>query len=382
MPEEQTTDELCYWIGLTGIEGLGTGGALRLIEKFSSPEAAYMASLTELEATGLSPSVCQAVFAQKGLEEAQKEIAATAGLGCELMTLASPDYPPLLKQIPDPPIVLYVRGNRKALSSHSVAVVGSRHPTAYGLQVARRLAHDLAERKLVVVSGMARGVDSSAHRGALEAGGATVAVQGCGMDRIYPSENKSLAEQISASGAVISEFRLGTGPMPENFPIRNRIISGLSLGVIVVEASEYSGSLITARLASDQNREVFAVPGNITTAQSFGPNQLIKQGAKLVDDWTDVVQEFPLNVREQLLPPEPASEGQQGSATAGALFAESLTPEQKAVLEVLRADEPKFVDEIFTSATVPQARVLQALLELEMSGLIRQLPGKNFIRKL
>jgi DNA processing protein len=225
-------------------------------------------------------------------------------------------------------------------------------------------------------------VDSAAHRGALEAKGKTVAVMGSGIDVMYPRENKKLADEIAKSRAVISEFPLGTGPTPENFPIRNRIISGLSLGVVVVEAAEYSGSLITARLALEQNREVFAVPGNITSAQSFGPNHLIKQGAKLVDQWMDVIEEFPSEVRMQLLPPTEASEGEPMGAQAATLFEASLTPDQKAVFETLRADQTSFVDEIVVAAKIPHPRVLAALLELEMNGLIRQLPGKNFIRKL
>ena len=235
---------------------------------------------------------------------------------------------------------------------------------------------------MVIASGLARGIDSCAHRGALEAkGGKTVAVQGRGMDEIYPRENRKLAEKIIENGAVISEFPLGTGPMPENFPIRNRIISGLALGVVIVEAAEYSGSLITARLALDQNREVFALPGNITSAQSFGPNHLIKQGAKLVDQWVDVVEELPAEVRGQLIPPETASDASQ-AGEAPSLFEQSMTEDQKAVFDFLRVDEPAFVDSIFGSVGIPPARVLQSLLELEMNGLIRQLPGKNFIRKL
>jgi DNA processing protein len=371
-----------FWLAFTRIEGLGNRGCHKLIEHFGSPQAAYMASLTELESCGISARVAQAIFSQAALKDAEREVEQAAKADCELIAFDSDDYPPLLKQIPDAPLLLYVRGNVKVLSQYAVAVVGSRRPSAYGSSVAHRLAHDLAQRQLAVTSGLARGVDSAAHRGALEAKGNTVAVLGSGIDVIYPRENKSLADEIVKSGALISEFPLGTGPTPENFPIRNRIISGLSLGVVVVEAAEYSGSLITARLALEQNREVYAVPGNITSAQSFGPNHLIKQGAKLVDQWMDVIEEFPPEVRMQLLPPGEASEGEPIGAQTASLFEASLTPEQKAVFDVLRADQALFVDDIATAANVPSPKVLGALLHLEMNGLIRQLPGKNFIRKL
>jgi len=375
-------NDIQFWLAITRIEGLGVRGAHRLIEHFGSPLASYTASLTELESCGVPAHVAQAIFAQTGLKEAEKELEAAAQAQCQLLSLASDDYPPLLKQIADAPLVLYVRGDAKVLSEHAVAIVGTRHPTAYGTQVAHRLARDLAERQLVIVSGLARGIDSAAHHGALEAKGKSVAVFGSGVDVIYPSENKRLAEKVIETGAVVSEFPLGTAPTPENFPIRNRIISGLSLGVVVVEAAEYSGALITARLAVDQNREVFAVPGNITCAQSFGPNHLIKQGAKLVDQWVDVIEEFPAQIRMQLLPPVEASETALATPETASLFEQSLAPDQKAVFEVLRADEALFVDAIFGAVALPPARILQALLELEMNGLIRQLPGKNFIRKL
>ena len=375
-------EDVLYWLAVVRVEGLGVRGAHKLVEHFGSPQAAYMASLTELEGCGLPARVAQAVFAQAGLKDAEKEIEAATKADCQLVTLASANYPPLLKQIPDPPLVLYVRGDVEALSLHAVAIVGTRRPTAYGSSVAHRLAGDLAQRGLVIVSGLARGIDSAGHRGALEAKGKTVAVQGRGMDGIYPAENKHLAEKIQEAGAIISEFPLGTGPLPENFPIRNRIISGLALGVVVVEAAEYSGSLITSRLASEQNREVFAVPGNITSAQSFAPNHLIKQGAKLVDQWMDVIEEFPAEIRMQLLPPADASEDAMAGSGKESLFETSLTPDQKAIFAVLRCDEALFVDSIIGLAELPQPRVLGVLLELEMSGLIRQLPGKNFIRKL
>ncbi len=382
LERREMSETLPFWVALTRIEGLGVRGCHKLIEHFGSPQGAYGASLTELESSGIPVRAAQAIFAQSALQDAEKELEKAEKAGCRLVSLESEEYPPLLKQIPDAPLVLYVRGDAKVLSQFAVAMVGTRKPSAYGSSVAHRLAHDLAERQLLVVSGLARGIDSASHRGALEAKGKTVAVLGSGIDVIYPRENKRLADEIAKSGAVMTEFPMGTGPTPENFPIRNRIISGLSLGVIVVEAAEYSGSLITARLAVDQNREVFAVPGNITSPQSFGPNHLLKQGAKLVDQWMDVIEEFPAEVRMQLLPPAEASDGGPLSAQSATLFSASLTPEQQAVFEVLRADQAIFVDEIVSAAKTPHPRVLAALLELEMNGLIRQLPGKNFIRKL
>jgi len=382
-----TDDSTPYWLGLAHVEGLGVRGAHRLIERFGSPQAVYSASLTELEACGLRAPVAQAIFAQAGLKDAEKQLATAAKAGFQLLPLTSDSYPPLLKQIADPPLALYVRGDVKALAEYAVAMVGTRRPTAYGSSVAHRLAADLAQRRLTIVSGLARGIDSASHRGALEGKGRgrTVAVLGSGLDVLYPRENKTLADRIAESGAVISEFPLGTSPAPENFPIRNRIISGMALGVVIVEAAEYSGSLITARLALEQNREVFAVPGNITSAQSFGPNHLIKQGAKLVDQWIDVIEEFPASIRERLLPPvgTPAGALDQAAPAGGpSLFEQSLTPEQKLVFGALRPDEALFVDSIREAVSLPQPRVLTALLELEMNGLIRQLPGKNFIRKL
>ena len=372
-------DPTLFWLALTRVDGLGVRTAHKLIKRFGSPQGVYMASLTELEGAGLAAPVAQALFAQAGLKEAEKEMKAAVASACRLLIFTEEEYPALLRQIADPPLVLYVRGDARVLTQLSVAIVGTRRPTAYGTSVTLRLAADLAQRGLVITSGMARGIDSASHRGALEAKGKTVAVLGSGLDVIYPRENQKLADRIASSGAVISEFPLGTSPAPENFPIRNRIISGLALGVVVVEAAEYSGSLITARLALEQDREVFAVPGNITAAQSFGPNHLIKQGAKLVDHWMDVVEELPADVRRQLLPPSEASEGERGAAP---LFEASLNPDQKTVFEALRADESLFVDAIFSNVQLSQPRVLQALLELEMSGLVRQLPGKNFIRKL
>jgi DNA processing protein len=367
------------WLALGRVDGLGVRSAHKLVEHFGSPEAVYDATISSLEGAGLPHRVAEQIRAGAGQREAEHEFAAAEKLDCCLIPFGSAEYPPLLKQTADPPLVLYVRGDATLLGRHSVAIVGTRRPSAYGSSVAHRLASDLALRQLVIVSGLARGVDSAAHRGALEVKGKTVAVLGCGVDVVYPRDNKRLAENILAGGALVSEFPLGTSPQPENFPIRNRIISGLSLGVVIVEAAEYSGSLITARLASEQDREVYAVPGNITSPQSFGPNLLIKQGAKLVDNWMDVIEEFPAVIRAQLIPP---AESRLEAADTRSLFEPALGGDQKAVYEVLRPDKATFVDDVFTQAGLPQPRVLAALLELEMGGFIRQLPGKNFVRKL
>jgi DNA processing protein len=352
-----SSDVVQYWVALTRVEGLGTRGAHKLVEQLGSASSVFRASATQLERCGLSPRVAQSLCRGEGLQQAEAQIA-------------------------DPPLILYGRGDLTTLTGYSIAVVGTRRPTAYGGAVATRLARDLAERGLVIVSGLARGIDSAAHRGALEAHGKTVAVLGSGLDVIYPRENKRLAEEVQAAGAVTTEFPLGTSPAPENFPIRNRIISGLSLGTVIVEASEHSGSLITARLALEQNREIFAVPGNITSAQSFGPHHLIKQGAKLVEQWTDVLEELPLDIRRRLLPQADGVQAAAAPPESPSLFEASLTPEQKLVFDVLHPDQPMFIDAISGSIEVPSSQVLTTLLELEMSGLVRQLPGKNFIRKL
>lgn len=374
-------DDVRYWLGLARIDGLGVRGVHGLVAKLGSPRRIYAASLTELESSGLSIRIAHDICAQKGLEEAKTELESTEKLGARVIGPSSAEYPALLSEIADPPLALYVKGDINVLSRPAVAVVGSRRPTAYGSSVAHRLAADLAARQVVIVSGLARGIDSAAHRGAIEAHGATVAVLGSGIDVIYPRENRNLADQCVASGALISEFPLGTSPAPENFPIRNRVISGLSLGTLIAEAAEYSGSLITARLALEQNREVFAIPGNITSAQSFGPNLLIKQGAKLVDDWMDVFEELPAAARIQLQTYAASSEGSTAQARDGHP-PPALAGDQKLVYDALRADEALFVDAICENISIPQPRVLTALLGLEMGGFVRQLPGMNFVRKL
>jgi DNA processing protein len=315
------------------------------------------------------------------VELAHDEIAKAAAAGIECVTLDDAAYPARLRQIYDPTLVLYVRGNVSALSQPGIAVIGTRHPTPYGIGMSERLSCDLATRGLVIYSGLARGVDTAAHRGAVSAKGKAVAVFGTGVDAVYPKENSRLAEQIlSLGGALISEFPLGTFAAPQNFPIRNRIISGISFGVLVVEAAEYSGTRITARCALEQNREVFAVPGNVTNKNSWGPNTLIKQGARLVATWEDVWEELPADVRLALTP-ETGNES-PGAQTASLFQEPSLSPHEKKIYKVLKADEAMHLDEIIEKLEpeLSSSEIFAALFELELAGKVKQLPGKNFVR--
>src|SRR5918998_5317598 len=307
------------WIALNMTPGVGPRAAARLLERFGSAEGVYAALRTELERLRLRPEAVESIVLRDRHGEAAAELERVRELGADVLILDDGTYPALLREIADPPITLYVRGEWSAcFDAPSVAIVGSRRCSTYGQNVALMLARDLATRGVTIVSGLARGIDAAAHRGAIEAGGRTVGVLGTGVDEIYPRDHKKLAEEIlSKGGALVSQFPLGTPPIPENFPYRNRIISGLSLGVVLVEAAENSGSLITARLAIEQNREVYAVPGNITSRNSFGTNYLIKSaGAKLVQTWQDVVAEFPPELAAEILPPEPAKKKATAPSTA------------------------------------------------------------------
>jgi DNA processing protein len=283
-----TPDEELHWLALKMVPGLGARTALKLLGRYRTPQAVLRASRSELEANGVAGSVAQSLSSGCSFEDAILQQKKMRESGAELITLSDARYPERLKEVFDPPFTLFARGHADLLGSLMLGVVGTRRPTPYGLAVAERLSEDLARAGLTIVSGMARGIDTAAHRGALAAGGSTVAVLGCGVDLVYPSENRSLASEIAGCGLVLSEFAMGAPAYPQNFPVRNRIISGLSLGVLVVEGAQYSGSSITARLALEQGREVFAVPGSIASKMSWGPNLLIKQGAKLVQDWNDV----------------------------------------------------------------------------------------------
>jgi DNA processing protein len=341
----------------------------------------FRASLTELESTDIQAISAQSIATGKSAELARAESARAADAGITVVSVDDPLYPSRLAEIYDPPVVLYVRGNADVLTKPGIAVVGTRHPTPYGSGMAERLACDLAAQGLVVISGMARGVDTAAHRGAISAKGKTVAVFGTGVDVIYPKENSRLSEQILAmGGALVSEFPLGTFAAPQNFPIRNRILSGMSFGVLVVEAAEYSGTRITARLALEQNRDVFAVPGNVTNKNSWGPNTLIKQGAKLVATWEDVWEDLPTDVRLVL---SPATSSESQSASSASLFPdEGLPPHERRLLRLLKADEATHIDELIEKleSEMSSSEIFAALFELELNGKVRQMPGKNFVK--
>ena len=377
------------WLALALTPGLGPTKARRVLEFFGGIQGVFRASLTELEAAGIRAVSAQSLGTGRSMELAQDEIARAGAAGVTVVAFDDPAYPAELKQIYDPPLVLYVRGNVEVISQPGIAVVGTRHPTPYGTGMAERLACDLAARGLVIFSGMARGVDTAAHRGAISGKGKTVAVFGTGADVVYPKENARLLDQfLSLGGAAISEFPMATFPAPQNFPIRNRIISGLSCGILVVEGAQYSGSAITARLAIDQGREVFAVPGNITSKMSWGPNLLIKQGAKLVQDWNDVVVDLPPDVRRHLIESgknrllsQGLSDGSATSEGGQASLISSQGDVSRRVLEKLSPDASVHLDTLLEILEdFSPSELIAALFELEMTGLVKQLPGKNFVR--
>src|SRR5580658_4439073 len=370
-------EEELYWLALKLVPGLGTRTSNKLLDRFRSPQAIFRASRTELEGAGVSGAVAQSIASGCTFDDAAAQQEKMLEAGAVLVTSSDSRYPQPLREIFDPPILLFARGRVELMHSFMLGVVGTRRPTPYGLAVAERLSGDLAHAGLAIVSGMARGIDSAAHKGTLAAGGDTIAVLGCGVDVIYPSENKKLAAEIVAKGLIISEFPMASVGFPQNFPIRNRIISGMSMGVLVVEGAQYSGSLITARLAMEFGREVYGVPGNATQPSSFGPNQLIKQGAKLVTSWEDVVEELPTPVRAELVPVEAASAEERTL-----LVEEALGPTERPIYELLTPDEARHVDEIVEKSGLTSSEVLAALFDLELRGVVRQLPGKQFLKVL
>ncbi len=371
------------WIALTLTPGLGPKRILKAAQTLQDISRLFRLSLTELESLNFPPQSAQFLFSGQARIDAEQELARVREQGGVVLSYEDEDYPDRLREIFDPPSVLWVLGDVKLLSRPSIAIVGTRHPTPYGLGMAEILARDLASRRMVVLSGMARGIDTAAHRGALGTKSSTIAVWGTGIDVIYPKENKSLAENIlTAGGAIVSEYKLGTFPAPQNFPKRNRILSGMSTGVLVVEAGENSGTRVTARCALEQNRDVYAVPGNVTTKNAWGPNTLIKQGAKLVATWEDVWEELPTQVRLQL-------EAELGFASpegdAASIVEElPLQPPEAIVLSALRHDEAVQLDELLEKleSKLTSSEIFTALFELELASRIKQLPGKNYVRRM
>src|SRR5215470_12054077 len=366
------------WLALTLTPGLASRLCARLLKQFGSPDGVFRAYRAALESCHIPGETVEGILKKKAFPRAEKELAGIRKIaGCSLLNWTEPEYPQTLLQIYDPPVLLYIRGDLQVLSLPSLSIVGTRRPTVYGTQMAQRLGRELAARGLVIVSGLARGIDAIAHQGAMDAHGRAIGVLGTGIDVCYPKENRKLYEKVLERGAIISEFPLRTHPAPENFPVRNRIVAGLPLGTVVVEGAQYSGSLITARLAMEFGREVFGVPGNVTQRVSFAPNLLIKQGAKLVTCAEDVVEELPTPVRAALVQAE-QPETEQRNLLASA----SLNGSEKKLYELLSAEEPVHIDEIVERSGLNSSEVLANLFTLEMKGIVRQLPGKQFCKVL
>lgn len=353
-----------YWVGFSMLPGIGPQRMRRVAEAFGSMEQAWAAAPSALTKAGLDPKAVTAAVAARASIDIPVVMERLERAGVTVYTLADAAYPVRLADIYDAPPVLYLRGGFRPEDEWSVAVVGTRHPTAYGREVTHRLVTELARRNVTVVSGLARGIDGIAHRAALDAGGRTVAVFACGVDVVYPSEHRRLAADVAACGALVSEYPVGALPETGTFPARNRIISGLSLGTIVVEAGERSGALITAARALEQNREVFAVPGGIFAAQSVGANRLIRDSrAKLILSAEDVMTELELQMAPQQLEMRhllPANE------TEGRLMA-------------MLGPEPLHIDVLTRQSALPIAEVSSALAMMELKGLARQVGGMQYV---
>jgi DNA processing protein len=370
MPAEDVSD----WIVLNMIPGVGGATFRRLVKFFGSPGTALNASLNDLNRIrGLTPAVCQSIVEHRDRIPVEREMDMIDRHGCKVITIQDESYPVNLKAIYDPPQVLYVKGELLPTDSFAISVVGTRTASSYGKAVAEQISNQLAARGVTIISGMAYGIDAAAHKGALSAGGRTIAVMGNGLDIVYPARNVSLMEKIISSGAVISEFPMGMKPLKNNFPRRNRVISGFSLGTLVVEAPRRSGALITADYALEQGREVFAVPGQIFSEMSGGTHALIKQGAKLVESVEDVLDELPSYALQPFTEEDFDIEEERAEL--------QLSQEEKAVWKVIGASQTH-IDDISRQADLPSYKVSAALVMLELKGLVQQSAGKMFTRKV
>jgi DNA processing protein len=374
--------ETLHYLALSLIPGLGTSRIHQLLRHHrDKPSELFRLSRHHLIRLSLSEEMATLIAGGRALQAAEKTIEDGHKRGIELLSLAEEHYPQMLRSIYDAPLVLYCLGDKLVAQEAAIAVVGSRRASVYGRQVTQKLARDLSESGLVVVSGLARGIDTYAHLGALEGGGRTVAVLGSGVDIVYPRENRKLYERIREKGCIISEFPCGAFPAPQNFPIRNRIISGLCYGTVIAEASEFSGSLITARLTLEQNRQLWAIPGNVTNPGSYGPNYLIKQGARIVLDKQDIFEELPVYVLDSLQ--TGLSDGEEKGLSKGQENPAAVPePDEQRVLKMLSVDSAIHFDTLLAKADFDFPQLHQALLRLEMKGLIRQLPGCQYSRVL
>ncbi|MFQ5826603.1 MAG: DNA-processing protein DprA [Dehalococcoidia bacterium] len=356
-------EQLKYWVGFSLIPGIGRVRFSRLEAYFGDLEAAWHASASDLRAAGLDARTVQAIVNRRPRISLEAEMERLEQYRVKALTWSDPAYPPRLKEVYDLPPVLYVRGSLLPEDEWAVAVVGTRRATIYGRQVTEEIVADLARSRITIISGLARGIDSIAHRAALEAGGRTVAALASGLDIVYPAEHAKLAREIMAHGALVSEHPLGMPPRSDHFPRRNRIMSGLSLGVLVVEAGETSGALITARLALEQNREVFAVPGSILSTTSQGTNSLIQEGAKLVRHYGDILEDLNLSMAAQQLEMK------------------ELLPESDAESMLLKqlSAEPRHIDEICRASRLPVSLVSSTLALMELKGVVRQMGGMSYV---
>lgn len=355
------------WLALARVKGLGAVSIKKLAARFADPRNFFSASPAELEQVeGLHSDAIDGLVNFSNWAEVEEEIRRVDAAGVELVSFTDSNYPARLRAIADPPPLLYIKGHLRTEDDKSVAIVGSRSASEYGRRVARDLARGLSSLGFTVVSGMARGIDGVAHEAALNSGGRTIAVLGSGVDRAYPPEHDRLYQKIIENGAVISELPIGTRPAAFNFPARNRLISGLSLGVVVVEATEKSGSLITAALAVEQGREVFAVPGEVGSSRSRGTHRLIRQGAKLVETVNDIIEEIApqLTDRTRGAPARPA-------------LPQQASPEARKIFALLQ-ERSLHIDEVIEGSGLPPSKVAEILLDLELQGFLQQLPGNRY----
>lgn len=372
------SDDLRYWLALTFVKDIGPVTAKKLLSAFHSPRDIFNAPIRDLKKVGdIKASRATSIHSFDSWDLVDREIEKIDELGIRAVTFADGAYPEPLRQIDDSPVLIYMKGEISDEDKYAMGIVGSRNMSPYGKSVAETFSYELASKGFTIVSGMARGVDTTAHRGALRAKGRSIAVLGCGIDTPYPAENAALIDELAGSGAVISEFPLGTPPNRENFPKRNRLISGLSLGVLIVEAAAGSGSLITANYALDQGKEIFAVPGGITAMNSVGTNELIKRGAKLVQGVDDIIHELAPLLKGLLRTEGNATGGSKRCGMVTDLAGLEINNEEKAICNVL-GSEPRHIDIISRETGIAAQKLSGILLGLELKGVVKQAEGKRF----